>query len=107
MPPAETNKSGVGLSDDERLWLRDEFFVEVLGEKLKVRRLRGENYPRIGWLRGRYFIVNGMWKIWKAGMRELFEQAILEWKGLTYEDLWRDPEIALDLYRRITASGGR
>ena len=87
---------------DARMKLRGERRLNVLGRTITARKWRGPKPPKMGWLRGRMSIIEKNWHGMRDGVKPLFDLLIQDWDGLTYEDVWRDPEIGMALYRELT-----
>jgi len=85
---------------DAKLKLKGLKAIRVLGRTLVVRPQR--RAPWKSWYWGRFLVLGGVWKKPMELYRDHFESVIQDWDTLTYEDLWRDPEIAFFVSREIS-----
>ena len=86
---------------DDRMKLTGEFWFPAPWGDLRVRGRADLTLPRIGWLRARILILRDAWTPFRDQLRWLMNNAVQDWAGGTYEDLWRDPELAFRLYRSV------
>ena len=73
--------------------------IRVLGRKLIVR--PDKSAPWKSWYWARFLVLGNAWKKYKEQYKRAFSDHIQDWDTLTYEDLWRDPEIAFYVGREI------
>ncbi len=77
---------------------------DVLGHRITFSPWDGPRIPH-PWkwpLAGvRMEIVRGTWPVWMDLYRATVEKLVRDWDGLTYDDLWRDPEIGLLFCREV------
>ncbi len=104
----ETIKEPSAIAAEEvgavKLAIRGEFAYPVLGCTIHARPWPGLKHkrPKVpGWLKARALIIEDATHLWKDFARETMQECITFWDDLTFEDMWRDPEIGLALLRRI------
>ena len=83
---------------DSSLKLKGLAKLKVYGRELTFKPMK---ISHVGNYLARFMILQGTHQAVKASRRKAVENAIVKWDGLTYEDLWRDPEVGFRVIREI------
>lgn len=105
MPETKQQENSLIVSPEDvaavKLLIRGEVAYPVLGDTLHIKPFPGGTLKAPSRLMVRAMILEDRVVIYREGAQILFDQCVSFWGELTFEDLWRDPEIAMDLFRKI------